>query len=80
MKLKVVVDGVVLFFIWMEVLEVEVKRVLDGIEVVYCVMISYVFVEVFNSRVNVFWVLVRWWVGFLIGVFGVGVYFGYFRV
>ncbi len=79
-KSKAAADGAASSFTRMEALEVEAKRVLDGIEAVYRATTSHALAEAFNSRANALRVSVRWWVGLLIGALGAGAYLGYLRV
>ncbi len=79
-KSKVAADDAAASFVRMEALEVDAKKVLDGIEAVYRATTSHALAEAFNSRANALRVSVRWWVGLLIGALGVGAYLGYLRI
>lgn len=79
-KSKVAADEAVEALGRLELLELDAKKVLDGIEAVYRATTSHALAEAFNSRANALRVSVRWWVGLLILALGAGAYLGYLRV
>lgn len=79
-KSKVAADDAASSFARMESLELDAKKVLDGIEAVYRATTSHALAEAFNSRANALRISVRWWVVLLIGALCAGAYLGYLRV